>query len=1052
MVDIANLKSPDATVVASELWKLLKEKTSLKKPLAQKIIDSQSILDAAERHAKFEEILGSIDDAETLTAAMEFYARMGHLYNLANLVARENYVRDINKGEASHSPVDSIGKYSGGKSVAALIEAYSTPELDISLTAHPTNVNTVGFMSALKDVGKALDDDDITALGNAIAAVASTEMTPEKNFSAAEETGHMLYYLENIWDGIDKTYEDFDNALAGQASAGDEYDPRQFFLNIKLHSWGSSGDKDGNKKINAATTAASMSAHISKGHELIEKALKQIPGAPAIPSAEELHDPSIREDYLLQLKTFLSQQSPTNKQALLLRRQLETFGLTMGTIEYRETAEEHESIFKFLLKDSITYPDASTDRIATLESLLNEQKSQFIDLVRARYAEVSQKFDQATGEPRAGVKLDDGEKAFYTTISRLILARDNPDMVKNYVMAECKGAANMLELVALCEAVSTDAGRKPRLGIVPLFESPEELTQIDGIMSEALNNDAFKTYRNQVHAYRQSTGDILPNSPITQQVQIAHSDTGRRSGTAAARSFILEAHNRLKSIEDDLGVRFQFFEGGGISDPFRGGIRSIPSLINEYGIHEFAKFTFQGGDGLNYFNYKPSVTRLFERVMTHMAEVSGLGKENPVETNPETEARVNGFLQKFLGNYRTQYFGQPDAEENDELNGYNRVAARALQQVFDYSEGRIGGTIGTRAGGRKAGETEDSVDFVGGVRTIGYSEAYQHGGFDPVLIGAREIGINGGQEEYGHPQALQEEYKHSPIMREVLDRYASAVTRSFPNEVIQRALDRHLVTIDQLTNADPNDPRGLNCANDPGQQMANYLKWLEGCYQEAAKMAIAAQTGKSPNLDGLSPAQANIELRNQVLACYPNLWDIAEHHERYGELTRMAKVQFHRLTGIPDNVMLSLDSANFVATVIGDERMDREFGINISRGEDGKLTPETIESMHEGGKLRNDLVNAAKQTKAGKLLDRFLRADHGALDSMTYARQIGVDDNIFKERFDDVTKGRSDNDKDPAVFRIIKEAAIKGIHFLLGSTEALKGSAHRPGLDHGKAA
>lgn len=1009
------LKSSDATVVANALWQVLVEESAdiLPADLMWRIIDTQSELDAQKRQQAFEGILASIRDAETLTQAVEFFARMGHFYNLAALIARQNYVDLFAEGVASHSAAHSVRKYANGHSANELAEIYSRPRLEITLTAHPTNVNTRDFMWLLQKAGDKLTADvlDESELRRVVYAVAHTSMTPDGNFSAAEETRHMLYYLENIWNSIPALYADFDEALSEHDSS---YDPWALHLNIRLHSWGSGGDKDGNKKITAASTAQARVMHLEKAQWLIASSLRHpdLRGAPELPDKETYRSEAERSAYLQDLMNWLRDQRG-NHAALTLCRRLEIFGLTMGHIEYRETAEEHEKIMADLpsalagsgreheqalsafLGGTVNYLDADpAERIEILRALLRDKQG-LREAVAEKMAVLSPLFDEATGLPRDGVAVGEADKVFYTTVNRLILARDNPDMIKNYVMAECKGAANMLELVVLCEAVA-DEGRKPMLGVVPLFESPEELVAIKDIMREALSIQEYAAYRDQVQHYRESTGEIERGAAPIQQVQIAHSDTGRRAGMAASRSFIYQAHENLRSLEDELGVTFQFFEGGGISDPFRGGVRSLPSLINEYRTHDFAKFTFQGGDGMNYFNIVPSSVRLFERVITHMAEVDGLSKSPDKEQYPPhdaTERRINKFLQDSLDNYRGQYFGFPDADPEDPEFGYNQVAARALQVLFDYTEGRTGGTLGTRAGGRKAGETEDFVDFVNGVRTIGYSEAYQHGGFDPALIGAFEIGRDigtaypvdarnghGKDTNIPHPQALFEDYLHSPIMREVIDRYASAVIRTFPNEMWQRALDRGLVTEEQRRNANASDPRGLTAEGNPGQQMANYIAWLEQSYQAAAKMAYTAQTGEWLDTQGRSGAELNVYLRNQVLSCYPNLWDVGRRHEMFGAFPRMAKVRFHELAGVPQHEML-------------DEK---------------------------------------KVAGAGG----FLRAFHGAMDSLTYSRSPEIDDNIFRGRFAGIVRHDIANNPDEVIIRIVQEAERRGVTFVAGTAGA----------------
>jgi hypothetical protein len=449
------------------------------------------------------------------------------------------------------------------------------------------------------------------------------------------------------------------------------------------------------------------------------------------------------------------------------------------------------------------------------------------------------------------------------------LARDHGGIIRDNVLAECgklegkhseadvtaQGAANILEAVLLQKAVEHD-GKRPFLGVVPLFEEPETMTNITGIMNLAYRNPGYQKHL-ELLAKDHYDGKK------TQQVQIAHSDNARRSGLQAARAYIHEAHKRMRELNKNCGIKTQFFEGGSISDAYRNGVRAISGSVDAFGLHDFAKFTFQGGDLLNYFNSPGSISRLFSRNIVHAVSAKELDPDNkPKEkSNPIIDDIAIAALKRTLQDYQQQDFT-------------TEKMGRMLAALY-YDEETKAGTWGSRAPQRGDGAGQDKLAFSPGakvqvgafhhvpieierVRTISFSEAWQHAGIVPSWLGSKNLDkylqeetLNMlAQPHVGYsqhawqefdnllkdvsakkplePDDLQTFYKKSPTFKDAQDRTAFALAMTDPAALYK--LQTRLAA---------SEGEGKE-----KEQALEYMNHVMETYRSASKTTYAAFEGK----------------------------------------------------------------------------------------------------------------------------------------------------------------------------------------------------------------
>jgi phosphoenolpyruvate carboxylase len=322
----------------------------------------------------------------------------------------------------------------------------------------------------------------------------------------------------------------------------------------------------------------------------------------------------------------------------------------------------------------------------------------------------------------------------YHTLRRMELARDFDDMTTHNVLAECKGTHNLLEALALQVAVTDRDGKRAMMNIVPLFEDASTMKNIPNVLKEGLEGPGT----NEKNAYKEHLEELQKRDgtkKITQQIQIAHSDNARRAGAIASRGIIHGGHYAAREAIDaynkahpEQPVELQFFEGGSQSDSYRNGVRAVTAVIKDFGLGDFAKMTFQGGDLLNYFNEPTSTERLMLRSIVEQAKMSHAdAPKNGVRH--ALEDAVVATIEDLQHQYDQDYYDKPS-------NPIGKIL-----HALGYREQTAAGSAGTRG---QRGVMDHALEIITGViatavRTIGFSEAFQHGGLHPSCLGTKSL-------------------------------------------------------------------------------------------------------------------------------------------------------------------------------------------------------------------------------------------------------------------------------------------------------------------------
>lgn len=849
--------------------------------------------------------IDSIQDPSARRAATELFAKLGHMHQMAGLM-----LRDLELSQSDTTIAKSFLANDRGKSAGLpytrpekAVEALNRPRFEMTFTAHPTNTNTLASMHAQRELAKALsawktDPAAEADIAQALRSYALTPLLPERDgqrpsFTVREETNTMLYHMNTLYEDLDRVYASYDDALHNRFKDSDHcepYKPETLRLNLGFQSWGSSGDKDGNAKVNADTTLYALAQHHQQVLIRYDEELAKLPGleewktniAKARVAAHEvvttvettldegrhldeatndrlrkmLSDavaPLNKEFFLRALQdSYQHSDGASKKVALDLLRHVHTFGFSFGGIEYRETAEEFARIVGELIPG---YKDLDeTARCTRLNKIISDP---------GQIAQLREKF-RAIGAGHEGqpYSKDDVGPIAYQTRKRLELARDFPDAIRDHVLAECQNSSNLMEMLLLQHAVGTDDGRRAQLGIVPLFEDSDTLEKSPEILKNAFAQPAYSEHVEALGKLRDGA---------KQQVQLAHSDNTRRNGIPAARALIYQTHDRLNELFKNMPAELQFYEGGSLSDSYRGGGRSISAATNEFGLHAFTKMTVQGGDMLNYLNMPDSAYRMIMRNISHNARRLDSRTVSHAQGSIGNEEPIIRALAASKDDYKTLFHS---AELNDFLS------------AIGFAEESQAGNVSSRAGARANGGAVDATK----ARTITFSESMQHAGLNPSWIGSLPLPGLLAKEgiDPNDPILLKQIYANSPIYKDVVDRLLFGLMRTDMSYLRERS-DGHPL-----------------------------MERFEKEYGVAFKLAMESYTGK-PVRDltgGIEVEQMSSDQQHQLLidTVYPHVKPELQQQDNFITAARHFKRQLPEAAN--DNGVQSILVHNALDTIL----------------------------------------------------------------------------------------------------------------------------------------
>lgn len=291
-----------------------------------------------------------------------------------------------------------------------------------------------------------------------------------------------------------------------------------------------------------------------------------------------------------------------------LIRQVETFGFYLAKLDIRQESTIHSQTVSEIVKqiDGTDYNEL--DEASRLEKL-----AEYINGSSAS-------FDKN--------QLSDMSAETVTVFEVMSQMREeiSPEAFGTYVISMTHAASHVMEVMFLAWLTGL-AGKSNNqwychVRVSPLFETVEDLTHIQPVMSRLFDNATYS--------------ELLKSSGSLQEVMLGYSDSCKDGGILASVWNLYQAQQQITELTRSRGVRLRMFHGRGGTVGRGGGPTHDAILSQPTGtVHGEIKFTEQG-EVLSY-KYSNKQTAVYELTMgiTGLLKASRNLIEEPEPDKPE---------------------------------------------------------------------------------------------------------------------------------------------------------------------------------------------------------------------------------------------------------------------------------------------------------------------------------------------------------------------------------------------------------------------------------
>lgn len=492
--------------------------------------------------------------------------KLDHLFKYVQYMERQVVLFDAIEDAAftSVNEVDGIGSLKALirdaeflDNTDALKKKLEKFKVRLVLTAHPTQFYPANVLGIIHDMGEAIGKNDFNIINQYIQQLGLTPFFNKKQPTPTDEALTLMWYLENIfYHSIGNIYSTlvrdvFDN----------QYDGENPF--IELGFW-PGGDRDGNPFVNGETTLnvakALRSSIIVCYYRDVRKLKRKLTFSGVDILVNEL-EASLYEnvfradeakpittneiiDCLTKIKNIIIEGNYSLYLSRLesLMHKVKLFGTHFASLDIRQDSRIHHAVLmdvhQTLLQQNgkgilpKNYNELSSDDqivvLAKIEGQLNPadfKETMTKDTLESIYA--------------------------ITTVQKM----NGIAGCHRYIISNCQSAMNVMELYALCRLCGWDT-HLSNLDIVPLFETIEDLTNAEQIMSILYNNPLYKIH--------------LQHRQAQQPIMLGFSDGTKDGGYLQANWSIYKAKETLTKISRANSIVVKFFDGRG-GPPSRGG-------------------------------------------------------------------------------------------------------------------------------------------------------------------------------------------------------------------------------------------------------------------------------------------------------------------------------------------------------------------------------------------------------------------------------------------------------------------------------------------------
>ena len=492
--------------------------------------------------------------------------KLDHLFKYVQYIERQVVLFDAIEDAAftSVNEIDGIGslkalirdaEFLGNTD--ALKKKLENFKVRLVLTAHPTQFYPANVLGIIHDMGEAIGRNDFNTINQYIQQLGLTPFFNKKQPTPTDEALTLMWYLENIfYHSVGNIYSTivrdiFDNKYEGQNPF------------IELGFW-PGGDRDGNPFVNGETTLnvakALRSSIIVCYYRDIRKLKRKLTfsGVDVLVNELEatLYENVFRPDEakpittneIIECLTKIKNIIIEGNYSLYLSRleslmhKVKLFGTHFASLDIRQDSRVHHAVLMDVHQTLF-----QQDGKGILPSNYNELGSEEqINLL----VKLAGKLNPA--DFKETITRDTLESIYaITTVQKM----NGIQGCHRYIISNCQSAMNVMELYALCRLCGWDP-HLSNLDIVPLFETIDDLTNAEEIMSVLYNDPLYKIH--------------LQHRQAQQPIMLGFSDGTKDGGYLQANWSIYQAKETLTKVSRAHHIIVKFFDGRG-GPPSRGG-------------------------------------------------------------------------------------------------------------------------------------------------------------------------------------------------------------------------------------------------------------------------------------------------------------------------------------------------------------------------------------------------------------------------------------------------------------------------------------------------
>ncbi len=693
-------------------------------------------------------------DADRTEAVLKAFTTYFQLINLAEEQQRVRVLRErMERAQSEKRPMRETIAAAVQTLKADGMQAYEMRQMlnDLLImpvfTAHPTEAKRRTILLKLEALARHLHDLDFhvllpseeqaiyDAIREILVALWQSDENRERRPTVLDEVRQGLYFFETtLFELVPQIYFELSRALE-EAWPGESFAIPAF---LRYGSW-MGGDRDGNPFVTLAVTEAALREQKGQALKLYAQAVEDLYGHLSVAKTRMGFSQPFLDSLAADLKLVPADEmdvlerfalEPYRQKSILIYRRL------MATIRQNEQPWDQQK------PEPRAYPDAAgfvadleliqeslrqnngwrlaDGRFATLVQqarifgfhLATLDVRQHSDRHREAMAEIYARYhpgtdyrglsedekvawlvDEIRGQRPLTAQLNFSEATNETiALFRLIQTaqeRVGPQAIQTYIISMTTSVSHMLEVLLLAK----DAGLFGKIGVVPLFETIEDLQNASAVMAQM-----FETPIYQEH---------LAQRGNSQQIMIGYSDSNKDGGYLRANWMLYETQQHLAQVCEAHKMRLTLFHGRGGSIGRGGGPANRAILAQPPGsIKARIKITEQGEVISNRYSNEVIAHRHLEQLVNAVLLTSGKRPDFPKEAEwaavmEETSHRAEMHYRALIQNPAfLRYFNETTPlDQINQLNIGSRPAKRkatsgvsdlrAIPWVFAWSQSRV---------------------------------------------------------------------------------------------------------------------------------------------------------------------------------------------------------------------------------------------------------------------------------------------------------------------------------------------------------------------------